>query len=376
MEKQINPFLTSGYIGPEYFCDRHQETERLLGELSSGNSMVLVSTRRMGKTGLIRHCFGHPEIKTNYYAFFIDIYATKSLADFVFLFGKEIVQALQPLGSRAMQKFWRYVKSLRSCISFDAVGVPTFSLGLGKIETAEHSLDEIFSYLANADKPCLIAIDEFQQIASYPERQTEALLRTHIQRTQNVRFVFSGSRHHLMGQLFLSASRPFYQSASMLHLQPIDLTAYTAFAQYHFCCHKKTIRSDAVTALYHRFDGITWYMQKMLHVLFNTTQEHGVCTVEQIPDAVKAVVDSYDYVYAETLFRLPQKQAKLLVAMAKEERIHAPTSGSFVQKYGLISASSVQAALKILLEKDFVTQEHGVYHIYDRFFADWLRRNY
>jgi len=373
MEKSINPFLTSGYISPEYFCDRQQETESLLGELSSGNSMVLVSTRRMGKTGLIRHCFGQPEIKERYHTFFIDIYATKSLADFVFLFGKEIVQTLQPLGSRALQRFWRYVKSLHSCVSFDAMGVPTFSLGLGKIEAAEHSLDEIFRYLADAGKPCLVAIDEFQQIASYPERQTEALLRTYIQRTSNVRFVFSGSRHHLMGQLFLSASRPFYQSASMLHLQPIDLIAYTAFAQHHFSRRKKAIHSDAVAALYHRFDGITWYMQKMLHVLFNATPENSTCTVEQIPDAVKTVVDSYDYVYAETLFRLPQKQAKLLVAMAKEMQINAPTSGYFIQKHGLVSASSVQAALKILLEKDFVTQEHGVYQIYDRFFAEWLR---
>ena len=36
----------------------------------------------------------------------------------------------------------------------------------------------------------------------------------------------------------------------------------------------------------------------------------------------------------------------------------------------------MQAALKGLLEKDFVTHEQGVYRIYDKFFGIWLNKNY
>ena len=58
-----NPFITSGYVSADYFCDRQQESEQLVREVMNGNNLALVSTRRMGKTGLIRHCFQFPEIK-------------------------------------------------------------------------------------------------------------------------------------------------------------------------------------------------------------------------------------------------------------------------------------------------------------------------
>ena len=60
-----NPFVTSGYIAPEYFCDRERETEELLRWLVNENNVAIISTRRMGKTGLIQHCFHLKEIKEN-----------------------------------------------------------------------------------------------------------------------------------------------------------------------------------------------------------------------------------------------------------------------------------------------------------------------
>ena len=58
-----NPFITSGYVSADYFCDRRFESEQLVREVMNGNNLALVSTRRMGKSGLIRHCFQFPEIK-------------------------------------------------------------------------------------------------------------------------------------------------------------------------------------------------------------------------------------------------------------------------------------------------------------------------
>jgi AAA+ ATPase superfamily predicted ATPase len=165
-----NPFITAGYIYPAYFCDRKKERLLLLEEVSNGNNLALISTRRMGKTGLIQHCFHNPDIKESYYTFFVDIYASRSLRDFTFMLSKSIVETLMPYGTKIFQQFWNHVKSLHAGISFDIAGVPSFHLGLGDIQRPEATLDEIFKYLSMADKPCLIAIDEFQQIASYPEK--------------------------------------------------------------------------------------------------------------------------------------------------------------------------------------------------------------
>ena len=45
-----NPFVTNGYAGPEYFCDRVEETQHITEMLTNENNMALISPRRIGKT--------------------------------------------------------------------------------------------------------------------------------------------------------------------------------------------------------------------------------------------------------------------------------------------------------------------------------------
>lgn len=90
-------------------------------------------------------------------------------------------------------------------------------------------MDEIFQYLEHADKRCIVAIDEFQQIAKYPEKNIEALLRTHIQKQMNTNFIFAGSERHMMQELFSSATRPFCNSADMMELKAIVPEIYVPF---------------------------------------------------------------------------------------------------------------------------------------------------
>lgn len=372
----INPFLTSGYIAPEYFCDRKEESKNLIREVTHGNNLALISTRRMGKTGLIRHCFEGPELKSDYYTFFVDIYATKSLREFVFALSKVIVEQLQPFGKRAIQRFWDHLRSIQSSLSFDINGNPSVDFSLSDIHSATATLDEIFGYLQKADKPCIVAIDEFQQIACYPEENVEALLRTHLQQSPNARFIFAGSQQHTMANIFASPARPFYQSVAMMHLAPIPLADYIPFAQYHFGQHNKQIEADTIRAVYEQFEGITWYVQKVLHVLFALTPAGGTASEEMLSLSFRQILDSYRFIYSEILFRIPEKQKELLIAINKAGRARQITSGAFIKQYKLSSTSSVQSALKGLIEKDFITSDQQGYRIYDLFFGMWLRENY
>ena len=169
MNIRINPFIISGYVSADYFCDRDAESAQLIREVVNGNNVALISTRRMGKTGLIQHCFHSPELKNDYYTFFIDIYATKSLREFVFSLSKTILETLKPRGRRALETFINSIRSLQAGISFDVSGNPSFNVQLGDIQNTDTTLDEIFRYLNNADKPCIVAIDEFQQIAEFKD---------------------------------------------------------------------------------------------------------------------------------------------------------------------------------------------------------------
>lgn len=370
MTRINNPFITSGYISADYFCDREAESKQLIREIVNGNNLAIISTRRMGKTGLIQHCFHSKELSKEYYTFFVDIYATKSLRDFIFSLSKVILESLKPFGKKAVEIFINSVLSLQAGISYDFTGTPSFNIQLGDIQNSMATLEEIFKYLAKADKPCIVAVDEFQQITNYSEKNVEALLRTHIQHCNNAQFIFAGSQRHTMGNMFLSASRPFYQSVSMMHLESIAIEKYIDFARNHFKKADRRITPETIRIVY------DWYVQKTLNVLFAFTPVGATCDESMVEPAIASVVDSYRFNYQETLFRLPERQKELLVAIAKEGNAKSITSGEFVKRYSLTSPSSVQAAVKGLLEKDFITLFNGSYSIYDKLFEIWLRESY
>lgn len=369
-----NPFLTYGYNGPAYFCDRVEETKRLTTLLTNGNHVALISPRRMGKTGLIHHCFAQKKMQENYYLFVVDIYATKSLAELTYALGRSILSVLKSKGRRAWERFIQIVSSLRTGITFDAQGQPSWNLEMGGIQSPEISLDEIFQYLSAADRPCIVAIDEFQSIMDYPEQNVEALLRTYIQECNNAWFVFSGSKRHMMGEMFSSPARPFYQSATTLSLKPISLDAYTAFINNHFKQGGKQISSGAIRYIYEKFEGTTWYIQKVCNELYALTEKGMTCDIKEVDTVIKYAVEEKDDTYLDLMTRLTAKQKALLLALAHSDRNVQPTSSEFIRKYHLGSTSSVQRSLSALQEKDLVTNNRGQYFIYDYFLYYWLNR--
>ena len=371
----INPFITKGYAGPAYFCDRSKETKDVVQLMTNGNNLALISPRRLGKTDLIHHCFSQPEIKGRYYTFVIDIYATNSLHDFVSVFGKAILDELKTRGRKVWERFVSALGSLHQQISFDINGNPVWGLGIGHIENPAITLDEIFSYLKNADKPCLVAIDEFQQITQYPDGQNvEAALRTHIQRCLNATFIFAGSKRHMMGEIFTSPSRPFYQSVITMGLSPISTDKYTEFAVNLFKQNGKQIDPEVVQQVYERFEGVTSFLQRVMTVLYLQTPAKGHCTPDMIDYAIDYLLDLNSENYETLWSQMSEKQRIVFRAIAAEGKATGVTGGAFINKYGLWSPSSVVSALKGLLDKDFVTQEKGAYMVYDKFFALWLQR--
>ncbi|ERJ82202.1 hypothetical protein HMPREF1988_01708 [Porphyromonas gingivalis F0185] len=375
--RKINPFVVTGKIEPEYFCDRESESARLIKSIANGNNSVVISPRRMGKTGLIQFCYDKEEIGRNYYTFFIDILHTSSLREFTYLLGREIYETLLPQSKKMINLFVRTLKSISGRFGFDPVsGMPTFGIELGDIEHPEYTLEEIFRYLADADKPCIVAIDEFQQIAKYPEKNIEALLRTHIQKLRNCNFIFAGSERHMMQEMFASAARPFYQSADMLELKAIEADVYIPFIVGHFEKRDRSILPDDAARVYRLFKGHTFYIQKTFNEAFADTPEGEVCTPEIIESAIDNMIASNDTIFREILSNIPEKQKTLLYAIAREGEAERITSTGFIKRHNLISASSVQSAANKLLDKDIITEINKVYCVTDKLFAMWINTLY
>lgn len=372
-----NPFVVGKYVSDNYFCDRVKETEFLRKQILNGRDVALISPRRMGKSGLIQHFFNQSSIREEYYVFFVDIYSTTSLAEFVYLFGKEIYEQLKPQKTQWKEKFFQVISSFRVGFKLDAMsGAPSFDLGLGDIHAPQSTLDEIFNYIDEADKPCIIAIDEFQQIGEYPEKNVEALLRTQIQRCKKAQFVFSGSKRHLMNNMFNSPSKPFYQSVISMGLDPIPMDEYAKFALRMFEQRGKGLDVDIVNVVWRQFDGYTWYVQMVMNELFSMTEKGSRCDKTMIADAYANIIHVQESSYKNILSQLAPRQKVVLQAIAKEGNACNITSAKFIGKYNLGTASSVQAAVKSLVNNDLITVENGIYRVSDYFFSTWLAKDY
>lgn len=369
----INPFIVGRYLSDEYFCDREEETDFLIKQIVNGRNVALISPRRLGKTGLIQHCFNQQQISENYHNIFVDIYSTSSLAEFVYLLGNAIYDELKPKMTVWTENFFKIIRSLSVGFKIDAItGEPSFDISLGDIKAPQVTLNEIFQYLESSEKPCIVAIDEFQQIGNYEEKNVEALLRTKIQQCKQTSFIFSGSKRHVMNNMFNSTSKPFYQSAISMTLNPIPLEIYTKFAIQLFENRGKHVESATVEKVYEMFGGSTWFIQLMMNELFALTSAGGTCSTDYLDEAKANIIKVQENSYKDILANLAPKQKVVLQAIAKEGEATKITSAEFIKKYNLASASSVQSAIKPLLKNDIITKSGNAYRVYDYFFAYWL----
>ena len=371
MIKPNNPFLISGYHSPEFFCDRNQETATVMDALYNGRNLTLISPRRMGKTGLIRHTFHHlkekqPDIVTLY----MDIYSTQSLGDFIRLFANTVLGKLDTVPQKALSRIGLFIKSCRPVITFDEfTGIPKVTIDVTPTEE-ENTLKEVFDYIASSEKKCYIAIDEFQQITEYPEKGVEALLRSHIQFLPNVNFIFAGSKQHVIQEMFTSSKKPFYQSTQLLTIDKIDREEYAAFACNHFKDKGIYLPTDLFYKVYDKMDGHTWYVQNLLNRLYGYRQEVNENLVTY---AMQQIIAEQSYSYADLLKAYSAGSVRLLKAIAREGVVKEPLAGSFVNKHNLRAASSVSSSLKKLVDNELVYQTPEGYIVYDRFMAEWLR---
>lgn len=376
-ERRINPFVVAGRIPAALFCDRVKETERLTREIINGNNLVLISSRRMGKTGLIQHCFDQTSIKENFETFYLDILQTSSLKEFTYLFGKEIFQRLASQSEKRLRKFISFLHSIAGSFGFDPFnGTPTFNLMIGDIDDPELTIEEIFRYIAESDTPVIIAIDEFQQIAKYREKNVEAILRSHIQRLHNVNFIFAGSERHLLQEMFSESARPFFNSASMMTLDPIDLSEYEDFARKLFEDGDRSLDPGVAEHVYKLLEGNTFYLQRTFNMAYSKTEEGDACGLETAKECIDEMLSSFDTIYREILSGVGEAQKQLLIAIASEGEAEAITSSRFIKRYALPSASSAQAAARRLIESGIVTRNGSCYRLQDPLLRQWLLRIY
>lgn len=371
MKQILNPFPVTGYLGPDYFCDRATESARLINYITNGNSTTLVAQRRIGKTALIQHVF--QQLPNGWKGIYIDILETENLNQFLNKMASSILHSL-PEKSNWGDRFLDFVRKLRPTFSFDQLsGSPQLSFELKPYEV-EQSIDSILNYLENQELKVVIAIDEFQQILNYPEKNTDAWLRTRIQKMHNVFFIFSGSQQHLMSELFFSPSRPFYYSTVMMKLEKIDKETYAQFIVAMFERFNKKMPIEVAYEILEWTNVHTFYVQQLCNRVFSVAAQQVDSEIWK-QEAIMLLQEQEPFFYTLRNM-LTRSQWNLLKSIAAEHEVYQPTSKAFLDKYKLGTSATVLRALQTLIDKELIlsltdVQGKQYYSVYDVLLQRW-----
>lgn len=368
-----NPFPIAGYLAPEYFCDRDQEKKRMISALKNQRNLTLISQRRIGKTGLIEHVYNTLKKDRNTAVFYFDILSTTNLNDFIKLFGKTVIGKIDSTPVKFYKTIGTFFSNIKSSFVIDPMtGEPSIEFGIETSKESIATLEKIFEYLGSQKKKIIIAIDEFQQIVHYPEKNTEAMLRTFIQKSKNCRFVFSGSHRHLLMTMFSNHGRPFYQSTEIMQLEKIDNTVYAAFIKNIFVKARKRITDDSIKYILDWTKTHTWYVQFVCNRLFALGEKN--ITLELINKTLLEILKEYEMYYYNYRNLLTDYQWQVLRAIAIEDEVKMPTAKAFIQLHKLGTPSSVKTALTALIDREVVYHDAGKYSVNDVFLSRWLAR--
>ena len=373
LEKPSTPFPSVGYYGPAYFCDRVTETETLTSNVKGGQSTTLVAIRRIGKTGLIKHL--QYLLNEEYICIYADILPTENSVDFLNTLATAILNAV-PEKTGFGEKIWNFIKSLRPVITFDSLsGEPNISFNI-QAKESERQIEVLFAFLEKQEKKVIFAIDEFQQILNYPEKNMEAWLRTLIQQLRNIIFIFSGSQPHLMNEMFANPSKPFFRSTVFMQLEKIKFETYQEFIIQKFAENKKEIGKEIVAEMLDWTNVHTYFVQLLCNRVFTNSGEK--VTTEGWQNEALKLLNEQQPVFLGYRDILTREQWKLLKAIAHNGEAYLLTSKDFIQKYSLGSSATVIRSIKSLLNKSFIYSRYDsegklYYSVYDILFQRWIQ---
>ena len=373
--KITNRFVTGGYVSPEYFCNRNDETMRILNAISSRRNLTLISLRRIGKTGLLKHVkFLLEHSETPYAVIYVDLLPSMNGNEMLNSISSSLIR-LKKEEKNFFEKILSALASLRPVLTVDSLtGEPALELKVDSSSGIHAGFDQLLKLISDIRQNIVFIFDEFQQISHFPEKNIEQMLRTIIQAHPLIPFIFSGSSRHMLENMFLSATRPFYQSSELMYLDTINESVYRKFIVEQFQKGNKKISDEAITKIFAWTRRHTYYVQYISSLLFELNDI--IIGLNHTGKVFHQVLTDFEPQFISYRNLIPAHQFRLLQAIAVEDGVTQPTAGKFITNHNLTSASSVATSLKALQEKEMIVYDSNRWVVYDVFFSRWLEYNY
>lgn len=343
-----HPFPVSGYDPGARYCEREEETIRLITQINSRVNTILVGVPRIGKTTLLQQVMRSLESQYGNTCLYLDILLTENILDLA--------------------------RQFNSIVERNFPEKPEKNSRIDSEPEAEHLIHSLFEFLERRRQKIVICIDDFQQVMRYADHSAITLIRSATLRLKNVCFVFGCQNEYLLNDFFDDATEDFFTNFDLVHLDPIRQNAYAQFIRESFGMHGRSLSAEAVSFILDWTRRHTYYTQALCRRLFDTQLKE--IELEHVHEECGNILTEHSSSFAMYRNLLSPVQWLLLKAIAREEKVHHPTAKQFLMQHGIGTPANVQRALEALLSKEMVVALHDekgrYYQVFDCFLSRWL----
>jgi len=368
-----NPFIYGEPVFGGNFCNRKEEIKKLKNDILSCQKIFLISSRRMGKTSLIKTAIDQISAK-EIISISMDLEEFSSYREFLNTYLSLLVKKSTP--ENKILGFLRQVLSgLRINFKIDEIGKPVISLDYNQPINAEldskiFNLPEIIASKQN--KKLVVVFDEFQEILKLNRKNIEGKLRAHIQHHRNVAYVFAGSKRHLLDEMINSKDKPFYRIGPVMYLEKINEDIFLKFAKDKLKASGIKISDKALQRVIKLAENIPYYTQLLLHELWDSKIDKGLISEKDVQSVLSQVVHLYSQNFHLEWSRMILSKRQLLKAISLYGGKQI-LSGDYLKKNNLGLPSSVRRTLLSLVEDGYIDKENGEYFFADILFREWIK---
>ena len=359
----FSPFPYDRISTQKTFFGRDEEMEVLTKTVKYSNNLLIYSKRRMGKSSLIDHFFETKKADT--LCIYVDIFDITSKEDFAKSLLHGVSNATKGDLKSAIKKLTSLFKRVRVEPTIDPT---TFEYSIKPIVVTlsfEEMMEDFFYTIRELSKESqvIIAIDEFQQIATITDVKLDAMLRKEMQQRENISYLFLGSKRHLLTSLF-EYRAPLYEMATHYELQPLKFEAIQNYVAQYLKIDEEQLRSICEITKYE-----TKMMQNVFHLLW--LQKEEMLTKEQIDDIVREIINSKDSSYKIIFDTLNNNQKIALKVIGRYK--NGFFTQTVLQEFN-IKKQTLQSALDALFKRELIDKDGDYYFIPDRTLELWVER--
>lgn len=375
MEKS---FVYGVAVNDYNFTGREEETRRLKLNFENGINSILISPRRWGKTSLVDHVCRQLE-GSDIITVRMDIFGCKSEYDFYNVLAAAVLKQTATKVQLWMDEAKDFLARLtpRINIPIDPTSEISVSLGITpETHSPEEVLDMVEVIAKRKNRHIVVCIDEFQQVGEFENtKSVQAKLRSVWQHHHDTSYCLFGSKRHMMSQIFLNRSMPFYQFGDLMWLQKIPTSDWTDYVKSHFEHSCRHISDQMVTKICELVDHYPSYVQHLASIVLYQTPEGGTATEEVLPSAIKELISTNEALYMQQIEPLSGYQMNLLRAIVSG--IHSGYNEKKVRaQFDLGSPSNMVRLRDALIERDIIYSEMRQLYITDPVFTLWFRHRF